>query len=199
MALPETASFSEFAVLAGCRKSYVTALRHDGRLVLTEDGKRVRVAESFARIQETEDPAKDGVRARHAAARGGAAMTPPAAPPAPAEGEDDDLEAPAQGSHASRRAKALADKAETDAAMSDLELRERIGKLFPADDVEHAIRSYVTTFRSALEVLPSKLAPELAAIADEGRLRVVLSEAIEHELEELARRFGSIARAGGAA
>ena len=44
MTHPPTATFTEFAALHGCVKSHVTALRKAGRLVLTDDGKRVRVA-----------------------------------------------------------------------------------------------------------------------------------------------------------
>src|SRR5690606_16487416 len=69
MSRPETAGFREFAALAGFKPSYVTELRKVGRLVLTGDGKRVRVAESLALIEQTRDPAKAGVAARHAAAR----------------------------------------------------------------------------------------------------------------------------------
>ena len=44
----ETASFAEFAKIQGCSKSYVTALRKSGRLVLTDDEKRVRVTGFYA-------------------------------------------------------------------------------------------------------------------------------------------------------
>lgn len=50
---PNAITRSEFAELNGCSKSYVTKLGGEGRLVLTEDGKRVLVAESLARIAET--------------------------------------------------------------------------------------------------------------------------------------------------
>lgn len=69
MSLPETATRTEFARILGCRPSYVTELGKAGRLVLTANGRRVRVAESIARIEATRDPAKAGVAARHAAAR----------------------------------------------------------------------------------------------------------------------------------
>ena len=46
-------SKSEFARLNGWSKAYVTKLKDEGRLVLTDDGKQVKVAESLALIQET--------------------------------------------------------------------------------------------------------------------------------------------------
>jgi hypothetical protein len=67
-----TATFARFARILECSKSYVTQLKADGRLVLTDDSQRVRVAESLERIRATADPAKAGVVARHAAnGRGG--------------------------------------------------------------------------------------------------------------------------------
>ncbi|MEO7773588.1 MAG: terminase small subunit, partial [Steroidobacteraceae bacterium] len=61
MTAPETATFSQFAVIAGYKPGYITALRKDGRLVLTEDGKRVKVAESIQLIKDTKDPARIAV------------------------------------------------------------------------------------------------------------------------------------------
>ena len=50
---PNLVSKSEFARLNGWSKSYVSKLAGEGRLVVTEDGKQVLVAESLARIRET--------------------------------------------------------------------------------------------------------------------------------------------------
>lgn len=200
-----TATFSGFARAIGVKASYVTELKTAGRLVLTADGKRVRVEESRALIRSTSDPAKAGVVARHAAGRGRAAATP--ASPAPSSatgadiGEDGDQESaraytdPVEESHARRRTKALADKAEADARKALRDEQVELAQLLPAEDVEHAVRGAVITFRGALENLPNTIAPELAAISDEGRVRVVLAEALEHALEELARKFGQLARA----
>lgn len=44
---------SEFAEFINYKKSYVSELKGLGRLVMTADGKNVRVAESIARIEET--------------------------------------------------------------------------------------------------------------------------------------------------
>lgn len=180
-----------FARILGSVPSYVAQLQDQGRLVLSDDGKRVRVAESLALIRATADPSKAGVVERHAAARG--------APTAAVELEDPDADEavpadPVQSSDTRRRAKALADKAETDAKAAELDYRQRVGELLEAAEVEHLIKSAVATFRGSLENLPDVLAPELSAIKDEGRIRVVLSEAIEHKLEELSRAFAAIGR-----
>lgn len=188
-------SFKLFAKMLGERSpSYVTQLKDAGRLVLSADGKRVCVDESLALIRATADPAKTGVVARHAAARGTEA-------PIDADdgaASDDGATAPTgdvvQDSHARRRAKALADKAETDAKVADRDYRISMGELLAAADVEQAARHAAATFRGAIENLPNTLAPELAAVTDEGRVRVVLAEALEHALEELSRAFAAIGR-----
>ena len=115
-----TVSKAEFADIYGCRRSYVSQLVAEGRLELTEDGKRVRVEASLEKLGVTADPAKSAVRERWAAYRGrttGAAapadvdlvdqvhLAKPAAPapmePPPAvqatEAPRGQVEAPAQG------------------------------------------------------------------------------------------------------
>lgn len=203
MKRPETAGFREFATIAGFKPSYITELKKVGRLVLTPDGKRVRVAESLALMADTRDPARAGVAARHAAGRaangaGAAAQAPPAAN-APEDGDTAEAPAPItdpiEASHARRKAKAIADKAEADARKALRDEQLELGELLQADEVEHAVRGAVATFRTSLENLPNTLAPELAALTDEGRIRVVLGEALEHALEELSRKLGTIAKA----
>ena len=205
MKRPETCGFCEFATLAGFKPSYVTELRKAGRLVLTDDGKRVRVAESLQLLEETRDPTRAGVAARHAANRASKAAAAPAAGEAGGSGvldDQDDTPAipadPVEASHARRRAKAIADKAEADARKALRDEQVELGQLLPAEEVEHAIRGAVVTFRGAVENLPDTLAPQLAAITDEGRIRVVLAEAFEHALEELGRKFNNIAKAEAA-
>lgn len=185
---PETASFSEFATLAGIRKSYVTQLKHEGRLVLTDDGRAVRVAESLERIKATRDPARIDAVERHAAARG--SELPQAHGPPTAE-EDNESEAPRSGAYHEARARKehwLAKAAERDYQVS-------IGKLLDADQVVAVAADAATNLRVAFEALPEILGPQLAAEQDEARCRALIAEAIEHALEEAARRFSRIAKA----
>lgn len=202
MNTPGTQTFKQFARTLGVQPSYITELKGAGRLLLSDDGRRVRVAETLALLRDTRDPARAGVAARHAAGREqGGAVAPSAAQAgeSAAEGADEALPStfadPVSDGHARRRAKALADKAETDAKAAERDYRLSLGELLEASQVEHAVRDAVATFRTSLENLPNTLAPELAAVSDEGRIRVVLGEALEHALEELARKFASIGRA----
>lgn len=192
MALPETATFAEFATLANVKKSYVTALKQADRLVLTDDGKRVRVAESFARMKETEDPSRAAVRARHAASRtAGAGQTEPvAAAPAgaPESGADKEGEDDTGYQHwrtRNERAKAMA---------AERDNRVRDGELLEAGEVVAWASSATTTLRQRLEALADVLGPQLAAVDDEARCRALVAEAVEHALEECARQFAALAK-----
>jgi hypothetical protein len=186
-------TLSAFARILDRKPSYVTELKGAGRLVLDESGK-VDVDASLALIRETADPAKDGVRARHAANRGqgqGVAAV-------GADDADDGADAPAefepQSNDAKRRAKALADGAEADARKKLRDEQVELGQLLQADDVEHALRGAVATLRNGLENLPTILAPQVAAESDEAKCRVLITDAVEHALEELARQFSAIGK-----
>lgn len=202
----ETASFAEFARSAGIKRSYVTALRKADRLVLTDDGKRVRVAESLARIEATRDPARAAVAARHAAARGRPAFpsddtaprtqtagqgddgadTPPAPPDATQPVDD------APGDEGFQYWRRRSEKARALAAERDNAAAE--AKLLDGEQVVAAVKGAITTLRTRLESLPDVLGPQLAAISDEAEARASLAEAIEHALEETSRQFFAIGR-----
>lgn len=201
-----TATFAAFARLLGERSpSYVTQLKDAGRLVLTEDGKRVVVQASLQLIRSTADPGKAGVVARHAATRSRKGAGEGATPPAPdaADGGDQgaDLEPtgdPVADSYARRKAKALADKEEALARKALRDEQLELGQLLRADDVAEAVRNAAATLRTTIENIPSRLAPELAAATDEGKVRVLLGDAFEHALHEVSRKFAEIAREGAA-
>lgn len=197
--LPETEAFREFAARLGCKPGYVTQLKQSGRLVLTEDGRRVRVAESLQLIASTRDPAKEGVRARHAAARGQGAVSvaqPPALTTAGDDGgEDADFPVVPADPLSLRRAKAQAEREEALARKALREEQVEMGGLMVKDDVLSFVAGAVVQLRSRLELLPAVLAPQLAATDDEDTVRVKLRDGIEQALEELARKFSGIGRA----
>lgn len=183
----QTATFSEFARIAGFRRSYITQLRKDDRLVL--EGRRVLVEPSLARIAETSDPAKHGVATRHAVGR----MDGEPATPASDESPGPELESGSErevatephvdGSYQHWRARN--ERAKALAAERDNQVAE--GRLLDATDVSHAVAGTITTLRVRLESLPSMLAPQVAGMDDEAAIRVVMSESIEHALTECAR------------
>jgi len=190
----------ELADLIGCKPSYVVELKRKGRLVPAADGKGYLRLASLALYEQTRDPARAGVVARHAAHRG--------APLAGSETDgaevaeiDDADEAEAEGalrllgSDAKRRAKALADKAELDAQSARIDMAERLGELLPRADVEREVAQAANGLRVALENMADALAPQLAATTDEAQCRRLVLDEVTHALEELSRGFREAAKA----
>jgi hypothetical protein len=180
-----TATQTEFARQLGVRKSYVTKLKQTGRLVLTEDGKRVVVEASKQRIAETKDPNRADVVERHAAAReqlpsnGNGAGEPAAGDDTPVPGQ--------RLTHAEAKAQKEFYLAEN----ARLDYEERCGKLLPRDRVRQVVADAFATTRITLESLPALLAPTIAN-RDEQRVQALLAEHIELALAELSHRLGRL-------
>lgn len=174
----------QFADHIGCRPSYVTKLKQDGRLVLTDDGRLVRVAESIARIEATRDPARRAVTQRHADARGATLAASEGAATAAAE----DFAILANPDYQAARAKREHFAAERE----EMRYRQEAGELMVAAEVEGAVASILTELRTRLEALPDVLGPQLAPVTDETQIRARLADEIEMALNEAARRFGEI-------
>lgn len=194
----ETATFTEFAAIHGCVKSHVTALRKAGRLVLTDDGKRVRVAESLARIEATRDPAMAAVTARHAQDRGAELVRAPAdaAPAAPgAEQDDEAFDSGGEGSPDFQRWKARKERAA--ALREEIRLGEEAGDLVRRADAVSIVAQAFTSVRTAFEALPDSIASTLAGETDEARVRTLLLEEIEHLLGNLSNEIGALQRKDG--
>ena len=184
----------QLARILGVAPSYITQLKGEGRLVRTSDGKRFLLAESRRLLAETADPAKAGVAARHAAARGAAV----ALEASSTVSEPDDVEAPLAPTQddplAKRRALAQAQAEEAKARKLLRDEAVELGQLLPVDEVRSAIADAVTAMRADLDNLPAILAPQLAAEQDEDRVRVILRDAIEHIEREFARKATAVAK-----
>ena len=196
-----TMTFREFADHLRVKPGYVTELRKSGRLVLTEDGKRVQVAESLRLIEDSRDPRKAGVTARHAQARGAA--------PADLDAANDDVQADPfddealatsgpTASHAARRAKAAADREEAAARKALRDEQIELGTLMVIDEVVSGVTTTLTTLRTSLQNLRATLAPALAAAQTEEQVGALLGDAIESALDECARELHLIAKGQGA-
>ena len=185
-------SFASFARWLGVAKSRITELHQAERLALTPDGRRVRFEASKVRIAETESPAHDGVRARHAAAREAAVQgeaplsPPPGSAPHIGDGGQDRVGSSYQQSRAVRE-RFLALQAK-------LEYERNAGKLLDAAGVESALASAVTQLRGRLEALPVFLGPQVASESQESRCVALLREAVEEALSDLSRQFVNIAK-----
>lgn len=185
MIAPSTLTQKAFAEHIGCRPSYVTKLKQDGRLVLSDAG-LVRVAESIARIEATRDPAKRAVADRHATERGAALQTPAG------EGADKPAEDPATLANPDYQA-ARAKREHFAAEREEMRYRQEAGELLVAVEVEGEVATILTELRTRLEALPDTLGPQLAPITDEQQVRTRLAEEIEMALGEVARRMGEVA------
>lgn len=194
-ALPATGTQADFARIAGYRPSYVAQLKREGRLVLAEDGKTLRIPESLQRVQATRDPSKAGVSARHAADRTAKGL--PAAPATigtpqgrssePFTPSADDAEDDLPGLVGFQASRARKEHYNALAAQRDYELS--IGKLLNGEDVAATLADALTTFRVRLEGLRTHLAPLMAAETDEARCGALLADEHERALDELARKF----------
>lgn len=192
-----TVTGAQLAARIGCRPSYIVQLKRQGRVVACQGG--YQLAASLALYEQTKSPAHAGVAQRHAEARGGAlaADEGEAASGGANDAEDADQVPPASFpvGDAARRAKALADKAETDAAAAQRDLAISLGLLLRRDDVASMLSQAAGTFRATLERLADTLAPQLAAVADEHRCRELIWSEVNHALEELTRSFRTVGQA----
>ena len=191
---PDILSVPDFSEYIGCKRNYAYQLKKEGRLVLTDDGKRVKVAESLARIEATRDPSKRGVSDRHAAARGTPVLTGHAAAPHAEEAsEPDPMDGdaqPAAGVYHYQDAKA---KREHWAAEREhAAYRKEAGELMERSAVVAAFADAGSTLRSRLEAWSVQLPPQLAGL-DEPAVRALIAEQVERVLHDLVERFARMA------
>jgi hypothetical protein len=191
MAYPETASFRDFARIAGFKPGYITQLKAADRLVLTEDGKSVRVADSLQRIKDTSDPTRIGVVRRHADARAAADLG-DAVPPAPDDRSDDTTE-DTEKSPTYQHWRERGERAKALALERDNDIAER--KLLLASEIEPAVASAFTLIRARVESLPDILGDELAIMTEPAQVRARLREEIEHLLNEASAKLDELGKA----
>ncbi len=193
-----TATRKEFAEILGVRPSYITKLGHEGRLVLTPDGKRVEVEATQEMIARTTGGRPD-VSSRHAAARGEAKATSARgwagrpeknAPKRENEG--------AENSDPERLVDAKTRKERAQADQEEMKAEQMRGNLIAREDVDAAMRFVGGSIRAALEVMPDQLAPLVAPITDLAEVHELITQtcrdalygigdAIERQKVELAK------------
>jgi hypothetical protein len=172
-------SQSDFAAHIGVNRSHITQLKNAGRLVM-QDGK-VDVEASIKRIDDTKDPAKEGVAKRHQQER--------------SQKEQEKTEkAPIASGSGSRFQSAKARREEANAELTEIDLQTKRGQLLIADEVKLAVADGDTVIRNRLESLPDILAPQLSAETDEQKIRSMLMDHIESLLGDLSRSFYTLAK-----
>lgn len=164
--MPEFVTQAEFARLKGCTKAYITKLKHNGRLVMTDTG-LVDTRATEALLQASADPSKEGGRRRSAEQRGQAGQ---------------DQQSKEYGDFQAHRAK----RERHMAGLAELEEAKQRGQLLDAAQVVKALTDNAAAMRTALERLPDRIAPVLAAETDANRVYEIMEKEIGQLLDELA-------------
>ncbi len=167
----------EFARHLGVAKSYVTALKKAGRLVMTDTG-LVEVEASIALIAKTADPNRDDVAQRHAEQR-----ETPTAPMSPTSMSETSSETNKIG-NSYQAARAVKEKY---AALSaKLEYEKNSGDLIPKADVDFVLSDYGATLRGMMENLADRLAPVVYPLTTLEETHAALEEAATAILAEIS-------------
>jgi hypothetical protein len=166
----------DFADHLGVAPSYITKLIEHDRLVLTEDRKRVLVAESIARLEETKDPNRDDVVDRWKRQRG------------TTETQEDQPQDPPDESTVSFTV-ARARKEHFLSLKAEREYLQMAGNLCEVADVRKAGTDIGTLVRIKIEKQEHMLADELALESDPGRVRALIREYNESILSELSQQI----------
>ncbi|MBB6578461.1 hypothetical protein HNP33_002543 [Comamonas odontotermitis] len=187
-------SLADLSQALGCKRTYAYQLRKEGRLVPADDGsKRVWLRASMQRVQDTKDPSKAGVVARHAAARG-AGMT---------QLPDDDADDELAGGAGAQDAEGLAggydfqsSKAKREhfaAAREENEYRREAGELIEVAEAKSAFADAAALLGAGLDAMAPTLAPQLVG-RDELAIRNALQDYAEELRGELAARIAKAAQ-----
>lgn len=176
-------SQAEFARRIGKDRSYVTRLKHAGRLVMV--GSAVDVDASIKAIEQSANPAAAPVAERWGQYRAERDQQPIAAAPTSAQ-QGGPAEAKLDVGGTYQAARAMRER--YNAMQAKLEYERAVGKLIEVAAVRAAATDIGATTRAEVEQLPDRLAPELAAETDEHRIHALLAEACEDALRRIAQR-----------
>ena len=174
-------SQSQFARLIGVARSYITALKNAGRLVMV--GNQVDVEASRARIAGTADPNRDDVAQRWAEQRPQAAAV------------DAGNAANSQDKIGNSYQAARAVKEKFAAMQAKLDYEKAVEKVVDKAAVDMRVEDRFQMFRQSLENLPPRIAPELVQ-RDLDFIRSLLKQEINAALQELAKSIKTIGQLG---
>lgn len=168
---------TKFAALIEVTKGYVTQLKKQGRVVMTDDGKLVDVEASLKLIQESADPNRDDVVARHAAER------------LAKNNKDKKLvqtaeDSPAADAQQAKFSEGRAKEQHFKALRAEMDYKKELGDLVSKEDMQMAVADLVMTFRQAVENVPHRLSSELVG-KDVDFIRARLREDLSAALLEL--------------
>lgn len=185
-----TMSIGQFNTHMGYKGRYAYQLAKEGRLVMAPDGKRVLVAESIQRIEETRDPSRQGVADRHAQERG-YSVSAQGTPDNDSNGENSANQGSASAvSYQFQDSKA---KREHFAALrEEAAYRKEAGELMEAGEVVGAFADAAAKVAGVLDALPATVGPMLTGQSQEEVLRI-LAEQMDIARAEMASAINRLA------
>ncbi len=163
----------EYARRRGCTEAAVRRAVRDGRISLI-DGRIDPVAADAqwarnTRVRAGSRPTDDANLTGSSTASGQSGQP-----------EDDDTDSGYWKSRARRE--------RAEAELAELKLRELQGQLVRADEWAAALAKRAAAFREGLLQIPSRLAAQLAAEADQARVHTMLEDELRHVMEQLTHR-----------
>lgn len=172
-------SKSDYAKLRGWSRQYVGKLGKENRLVMVGD--KVDVDATDALLDKTADPSKQGVKERWAEQRGD-----DYSPPTPTYQSGQSVIPPEiKLEYDFQEARA---KRETHLAkIAEMDEQSRMGNLVDVNMVRQAMTDNGAAMRAALERMPDRIAPVLAAETDPAKVYQLLDDEIGRILDELVR------------
>lgn len=174
-------SKSEFAARRGWAKSYVSKLASQDRLVLTPDGK-VELEATEALLDQTADPSKAAVAARHEEDRIQKGVRDHIAPFA-----ETTVELPAlqvRGGQGADYQKSKAHREYYLAQLAEAEFLKKRGDLVEVEAVKTAAFDAGRALRDALLGLPAQIAGELVPMTDVWDIERHLAAALRRVLDD---------------
>lgn len=194
-------SKSQFAVIYGCSRAYVSQLVAAKRLVLSDDGKLVRVDSSLKLLNVTADPSKAGVKERWAAVREGrdpasVEIQPPlAAALASAPGAADKPAAAAAAAAApasSAYHDARTQREQAEAQMAQIELMERMRQIAEIEPIVRAMLDTHTAARTEVLGLADRLTQLVVAETDARKVYDTITRECERICDRMTRRIDTL-------
>lgn len=177
-------SKSEFAARRGWAKSYVSKLASQDRLVLTPDGK-VELEATEALLDQTADPSKAAVAARHEEERIQRGVRDHVAPLAETMVELPALQV--RGGQGADFQKSKAHREYYLAQLAETEFLKVRGDLVEVEAVKTAAFDAGRALRDALLGLPAQIAGELVPMTDMWDIERHLTTALRRVLDDTQR------------
>ena len=160
--VPAEVNQAEFAAIRGVKPPLVTRWKQRGLLVMSDDGQRVRVAESIARLDANLHPGRGGDRTGRQRAASGRESS--------------------QGLYSIEAAR----EKRASAQLKELELAKAAQKVVDAALAREATLKRVQAAKALWRKMPRRLAPVLAMKADPLEIERILTQEFEDAFRALA-------------